>query len=203
MKVVEASETYCDGCGDFTNCARLDGEDVVLEIFRKSEGLADADEEVDESHPEFEARFFYASARGWRCLSCGNEFSSIEIPAGFYRDHVVDLMRMRARISAMRKGGAHRSTPLSRGKPIAAEVDPNAETEILLTPSAVLAAVVGSAPLSKAEATSRLWSYIKKNGLQDAENKRQINVDDKLTQVFGGPSVTMFEMANQMSKHLR
>lgn len=202
MRVIEASEAYCDECGNFTRCARIDGDDVVLELFHKSEGLADADGEVDESHPEYEARFSYAGVRGWRCLSCGNEFSSIEIPTRFYRDDVVDLMRMRARMLAMIKSGAHRSTSLSRGKPIAAAVDPNAETVILFTPSAVLAAVVGPAPLSKAEATSRLWSYIKKNDLQDAENKRQINVDGKLAQVFGGPSVSMFEIANQMSKHL-
>ena len=203
MKVVEASEAYCDECGEFTSCGRIDAHDKVFELFRGCEGLADAGGDVDESHPEYETRFLYASLRGWRCLNCGREFSSIEIPAGHYRDDVVDLMRMRAQMLAILKKGANHFKSLSPGKAIAEpSVDPNAEIVSIFTPSAALATLVGAASLSKAEATTRLWSYIKKNGLQDAENKRQINVDDKLAQVFGGPSVTMFEMANQLSKHL-
>jgi chromatin remodeling complex protein RSC6 len=49
----------------------------------------------------------------------------------------------------------------------------------------------------------KLWAYIKKHGLQDQKNKRQINADDKLKKVFGGKaSVSMFDMTKLVSKHL-
>lgn len=72
-----------------------------------------------------------------------------------------------------------------------------------LTPSAALAAVVGAAPLPRTEVVSKLWAYIKKNGLQDATNKRNINSDAKLKEVFGKAQVTMFEMAGLIGKHLK
>ncbi|PXV63751.1 SWIB/MDM2 domain-containing protein, partial [Sinimarinibacterium flocculans] len=49
-----------------------------------------------------------------------------------------------------------------------------------MTPSATLAAVVGSKPIPRGQITKNLWAYIKKNGLQDKTNRRQINADDKL-----------------------
>ena len=73
-----------------------------------------------------------------------------------------------------------------------------------LTPSASLAAVVGSAPLPRTEVTKKLWVYIKKNGLQDAKNRRNINADDKLKEVFGGKKqVSMFEMTKLVAGHLK
>ena len=70
-------------------------------------------------------------------------------------------------------------------------------------PDAVLAAVVGSKAASRGQLTKSLWAYIKKNGLQDAKNKRNINADDKLKAVFGGKKqVTMFEMTKLVSKHI-
>ncbi len=72
-----------------------------------------------------------------------------------------------------------------------------------LTPSAALAAVVGSKPLPRTEVVKQLWVYIKKNKLQDAVNKRNINADAKLKEVFGKPQVTMFEMAGLIGKHLK
>jgi type I restriction-modification system DNA methylase subunit len=54
-----------------------------------------------------------------------------------------------------------------------------------LTPSPALAAVVGATPLPRTEVVSKLWAYIKKNKLQDAVNKRNINADAKLKEIFG------------------
>jgi len=51
--------------------------------------------------------------------------------------------------------------------------------------------------------TKQLWVYIKKNGLQDAKDKRTINADAALKAVFGGKSsVSMFEMTKLVGKHL-
>jgi len=70
-------------------------------------------------------------------------------------------------------------------------------------PDEALAAVVGSTPIPRTEVTKKLWAYIKKNGLQDAKNKRNINADENLKKVFGGKkTVNMFEMTKLVSKHL-
>ena len=80
---------------------------------------------------------------------------------------------------------------------------PNAAFMKPLTPSAKLAEVVGSKPLPRTEVVKKLWAYIKKNGLQDTKNKRNINADDKLKKVFGKGTVNMFEMTKLVSKHLK
>jgi chromatin remodeling complex protein RSC6 len=73
-----------------------------------------------------------------------------------------------------------------------------------VTPSGALSEIVGSKPIPRTEVTKKLWAYIKKNGLQDAKNRRQINADDKLKPVFGGkPSVSMFDMTKLVGKHLK
>ncbi len=72
-----------------------------------------------------------------------------------------------------------------------------------MTPSPELAAVVGSNPIPRTEITKRVWDYIRKNGLQDQQNRRQINADDNLRKVFGGKrSVSMFEMTKLVNNHL-
>jgi chromatin remodeling complex protein RSC6 len=80
---------------------------------------------------------------------------------------------------------------------------PNAAFMKALTPSPALAAVVGAAPLPRTEIISKLWVYIKANNLQDAANKRMINADAKLKEVFGKPQVSMFEMAGLIGKHVK
>ena len=73
-----------------------------------------------------------------------------------------------------------------------------------MTPSSTLAGVVGSTPMPRTEVTSKLWGYIKKNNLQDKTNRRMINADDKLKDVFGGKKqVSMFEMTKLVAKHLK
>jgi chromatin remodeling complex protein RSC6 len=72
-----------------------------------------------------------------------------------------------------------------------------------LTPSADLAAIVGSNPLPRTEVVKKMWVYIKANGLQDKVNKRNINADEKLLKIFGKKQVTMFEMTGLVSKHLK
>jgi chromatin remodeling complex protein RSC6 len=71
-----------------------------------------------------------------------------------------------------------------------------------MTPSAALAAVVGSAAAPRTEVTKKVWEYIKKNKLQDAANKRMIIADAKLKAVFGKDKADMFEMTKLISAHL-
>ena len=73
-----------------------------------------------------------------------------------------------------------------------------------LTPSPELAAVVGSGQLSRGEVVSKTWDYIKKNNLQNPQNKREIMADAKLKPVFGGKDrVSMFEMNKHLANHLK
>lgn len=81
---------------------------------------------------------------------------------------------------------------------------PNAAFMKPMTPSAMLAAVVGATPIPRTEVTKKLWDYIKKNKLQDAVNRRMINADEKLKAVFGGKKVvSMFEMTKLVAAHLK
>ena len=81
---------------------------------------------------------------------------------------------------------------------------PNAAFMKPMNPSAALAEVVGSKAMPRTEVTKKIWAYIKRNGLQDKKNRRNINADDKLKPVFGGKStVSMFEMTKLVSKHLK
>ena len=80
---------------------------------------------------------------------------------------------------------------------------PNAAFMKPLTPSADLAAVIGDKAVPRTEVVKKLWAYIKKNGLQDSKNRRNINADDKLRKVFGKGTVNMFEMTKLVSKHLK
>ena len=81
---------------------------------------------------------------------------------------------------------------------------PNAAFMKAMTPSAVLAEVVGATPLPRTEVTKKVWDYIKKLDLQDPANRRMINADAKLKAVFGGKAqVSMFEMTKLISDHLK
>jgi len=72
-----------------------------------------------------------------------------------------------------------------------------------LNVSDTLAAVVGKGPMPRSEVVKKLWAYIKANGLQDQNNKRNINADAALQAVFGGKkTVNMFEMTKLVSAHL-
>ena len=89
-------------------------------------------------------------------------------------------------------------------KKTAAKRKPNAAFMKPMTPSAALGAVIGANAMPRTEVTKKIWAYIKKNKLQDAKNRRKINADDKLKEVFGGKKqVSMFEMTKLVSKHLK
>ena len=80
---------------------------------------------------------------------------------------------------------------------------PNAAFMTPVHPDATLAAVVGASALPRTELTKRIWDYIRRNGLQDTQNRRMINADDKLRAVFGGePQVNMFRMTSLVNQHV-
>jgi chromatin remodeling complex protein RSC6 len=81
---------------------------------------------------------------------------------------------------------------------------PNAAFMAPLTVSSTLGEVVGSKPLPRTQIIKKIWDYIKKNNLQDKNNRRMINGDAKLKAVFGGKSqVSMFELAKIVNNHVK
>ena len=100
-------------------------------------------------------------------------------------------------MAAKKKASKKPAKKKSARKPSAAFMKP-------MTISAALGSVIGGGPFPRTEVTKKLWAYIKKNGLQDSKNRRNINADDKLKDVFGGKKqVSMFEMTKLVSKHLK
>jgi chromatin remodeling complex protein RSC6 len=72
-----------------------------------------------------------------------------------------------------------------------------------MQPSEELSKIVGTEPLPRSEVTKKIWDYIKKNKLQNPENKREILADDKLQPIFGGKKLDMFQMTKAVNKHLK
>lgn len=100
-------------------------------------------------------------------------------------------------MAAKKKASKKPAKKKSARKPSAAFMKP-------MQPSASLGAVIGNSAMPRTEVTKKLWGYIKRHGLQDNKNRRMINADDKLKEVFGGKKqVSMFDMTKLVSKHLK
>ncbi len=94
--------------------------------------------------------------------------------------------------------------PAAKKKKAGAKRKPNAAFMKPMQPSAALGAVIGNGMMPRTEVTKKIWAYIKKHGLQDSKNRRNINADEKLKDVFGGKKqVSMFEMTKLVNKHLK
>ena len=98
--------------------------------------------------------------------------------------------------AAAKKPAAKKTTTTTARKP-------NAAFMKAMTPSAALAKIVGDKPLPRTEVVKKVWAYVKKNNLQDKKEKRNINADEALREVFGGKkTVSMFEMTKLMNDNL-
>ena len=87
-------------------------------------------------------------------------------------------------------------------KPAKPQAGKNSALQKPLTPSKALAAVIGAGSLSRAEAVSKVWDYIRSHDLQNPDDRREILADDKLKDVFGKDKATMFEMNKHLARHL-
>ena len=111
-----------------------------------------------------------------------------------------------AKKPAAKKAAPAKKKPAAKkpaAKKPAAKRKPNAAFMKAMTPTAVLAAVVGSMPMPRTEVTKKIWDYIKKNKLQDSVNRRMINADAKLKEIFKKAQASMFEMTKLVNDHLK
>jgi chromatin remodeling complex protein RSC6 len=131
----------------------------------------------------------------WR-LTCSSGFGIFRPPLlrGGQKSGSLEFRFVQRRITMAKK----------KAKKAGKKRKPNAAFMKAMTPSASLAAVIGSSAMPRTEVTKKIWGYIKRNGLQDKKNRRMINADDKLKAVFGGKGqVSMFEMTKLVNKHLK
>ena len=107
---------------------------------------------------------------------------------------------MSSRMTALR--GSRKSSRRRAGG--ATKRAPNPAFMRPMQPDEQLAAVVGNNPMPRTEITKKLWDYIKRNNLQDAQERRMINADDRLRPLFGGKrQVSMFDMTKMVNQHLQ
>jgi chromatin remodeling complex protein RSC6 len=104
---------------------------------------------------------------------------------------------------AVKKAAPKKAAKKAAPKKPAKKRTPNPAFMKAMTPDESLGAVVGTQPMPRTEITKNIWAYIKKNGLQDAKQRRMINADEKLQKVFDGKKqVNMFEMTSYVNKHI-
>ena len=103
---------------------------------------------------------------------------------------------------AVAKKAPAKKAPAKKAAP-AKKRTPNAAFMKAMTPSAALAAIIGDRPLPRTEVTKKVWDYIKKNKLQDSVNRRMINADAKLKEIFKKAQASMFEMTKMINAHLK
>ena len=108
-----------------------------------------------------------------------------------------------AKKAAPAKTAAVKKAPAKKAAAPAKKRTPNAAFMRAMTPSAALAAIIGSTPLPRTEVTKKIWEYIKKNKLQDSMNKRMINADAKMKEIFKKAQASMFEMTKLINGHLK
>jgi len=104
---------------------------------------------------------------------------------------------------AAKKAAPKKAAKKAAPKKPAKKRTPNPAFMKAMTPDESLGAVVGTQPMPRTEITKNIWAYIKKNGLQDAKQRRLINADEKLQKVFDGKKqVNMFEMTKYVNNHI-
>jgi len=108
---------------------------------------------------------------------------------------------------AAKKAPAKKAAPKKAAKKKVAKKKsarkPNAAFMAPLTLSDALSKVVGSKSLPRTEIIKKIWVYIKKNDLQDKQNRRMINADAALKPIFVKDQISMFEMAGALNKHVK
>ncbi|GMO13655.1 MAG: hypothetical protein Ta2E_03300 [Mycoplasmoidaceae bacterium] len=80
--------------------------------------------------------------------------------------------------------------------------DKEVNEKIIKYPSRQLSIITGKDPVTCFEAVKQVWTYVKKNELQDLKDKILINTDETLRSIFGKDQISSFEMAKIISKNL-
>ncbi|MEE2832489.1 MAG: SWIB/MDM2 domain-containing protein [Candidatus Latescibacterota bacterium] len=113
------------------------------------------------------------------------------------------VAKKKAAKKAPKKKAAKKKAAKKKGAKKKIKRKPNPSFMRPLNPDAALGAIVGNKALPRTEVVKKLWNYIKRKNLQDTQNRRMINADNNLREVFDGKKqVSMFEMTKLVSRHL-
>jgi chromatin remodeling complex protein RSC6 len=71
-------------------------------------------------------------------------------------------------------------------------------------PDEVLADIIGTdRPLPRTQIVKKVWDYIKKHRLQNPDNRRMIDADEYMQDLFNGKKrASMFELAKYINDHV-
>lgn len=88
-------------------------------------------------------------------------------------------------------------------KPVKKQPTPQFMQEMTL--SMELQAITKENPLTRVDVIKKLWSFIRKHGLQNPQNRRNIDVGkNELTKaLFKKEQISMFEMTKLISQHMK
>ncbi|RCK56057.1 Protein TRI1 [Candida viswanathii] len=131
------------------------------------------------------------------------------LAAKLSREENERLSKRASRNSTTTTSSSSSSTARSKTSPPKRKRKPLTEAQIANNPfnremylSPELAAIIGVEKTSRPKVVKLLWSYIKDNNLQNPKDKRQIECDNKLHQLFKKKNVGSFEMNKLLSKHI-
>ena len=201
--------------GSFLGCENYPQCHYIVNLFKKGEAGSEPEEIVAcpadgcSGHlVKRRSRFnkmFYSCSEYPACSVIGNSVDAvIEKYTGTPKTPYEKKAKTKKAASS-KKGKTTKAVSSKEAKTTKAKKkDPTAKTRKApaYTPSAALAAVIGSDPVSLPEATKKLWAYIKDRGLQSSSNKRIILPDDKLKLVLGSDPIDMFALAKKLSANL-
>lgn len=107
------------------------------------------------------------------------------------------------RRAPLKKPGKKKTTKTTSKRPAELSRQPSPVFLQKLQPSPAFARVIGKRPVARTGAIKKLWTYIKRNKLQNRANPRMIDLDDKLRGVFGDrEQISMFELSSVLVRHL-
>ncbi|XP_051122098.1 upstream activation factor subunit spp27-like [Andrographis paniculata] len=101
------------------------------------------------------------------------------------------------KLAAAAAGGGSKATSATKKRKV---TNSGITKEMPISP--VLQGIVGAEQISRAQASKKIWEYIKINNLQNPSDKRVIMCDAKLKQLFDGKDkVGFLEVAKLLSPH--
>lgn len=139
-------------------------------------------------------KFFYSCSEFPSCDVIGNSVD--EIMEKYVDRPKTAYEKVKTKKAAGKKTGKKQLSRTSKTKK-------STKLASLFIPSEALAAIIGSQPISRTDATKKLWEYIKNNSLQDPKNKKIIIPDNSLEALFGSSEpLDMLRLPKLLSQNL-
>ncbi len=183
------------GCSTYPDCRGivqipLKGEKVIAEKDLPACPAIDCPGKVTPRRSRF-GKVFYSCSTFPECNVIVNELEDLESK---YPNHPRTPYEKKTR--GKKKGATSKKSTAKKKPRKKVEQKP-------VKLSKELATITGADEMTRPEALKKVWDYIKKEGLQDPNDKKKIVPDDKLAQVFGSKDpLPMTKILSVISKHV-